>query len=1011
MARSATTLLLRFIEGSSRLLIGRARKAQRRHDWVEAEKLWRKVIDQSPRETGAWVQLGNMLNELGRHAEAIEAFRHAGRLDAELVHAPAGIAGVHERAGRWNAAFEAWIEAIELLSRNRWHDKNDDELTHALAHVAMAARNSGASTRTRHVLMRTMGKFPDLISRPGNMAIRVKLLPPGQSEACAAFLHDFLGMLPADNREKARALPGVRNGDLFQALVEITPFLDTGRTCPDFLSIAAELYENGGLWREAVRLAEWQAESQPSKTEYVARAFRAASAGRRLADARRLARRHARLTNTLTLIDELAELYNHARQPARARLLFRFLKSRSPHSSWHISKYILATAATRSLQLADRLVQRERAEGRRNRQLEQTYCKSAFAAGHYDEARLRLTHYLERHDDHEADVLLGYAIANSRGLDEASAHFRDLAAQEMRSLNAMLGIAHMAMRKRDLPLVLERWTDIAIVHSGGANADVERARCAYEMGDIDNALRICQFSLRRHDNDIGTCEFYAWLLTMNGRYEEALPAIATVLANSGPNWQAVDLQIICSSQLGTLDQDWDKISAMMPSSDSDEAISRFYHVIRILIAVGRRDLAGRVLLCRDAPTKRTPWVAPYLRAALAMVDAPAKLRWSSAIEITRSNFSDLLDALSDLEVDALLGGGTGALPTVHIVNKFEQPRGGSELHALDLARQIGRYTKTQIWAPEMPHPEFTARHGVSHIDPSTGTFPRGGVLVLIGVYFDIARWINHVQPSRIIFLYNTFEAPSLFARIEEAWRHTGVRPELLYCSDLMGQETGLPGRFEPSPTDLELFSPSFAPRSASHPFRLGRHSRDVPEKHGRDDWKIYREVSALGGESVLLGGTCMAGAFPAIRGMQLLEARSTKIPDFLRGLDAYVYRTSTWIEPWGRVVIEAMACGLPVLAHSAGGYAQVVNHEINGLLFDTSEEAVHLIRRLIKEPALRLRLGEEARRSACELLSPAKLKRMIAFYLLSDHDARRDVFQQSLTGSFQTECSTNLTAD
>lgn len=985
-------LSLRFAEGKKKLMIRQAREAQRRCDWGAAAKLWRQVVDFAPRETGAWIQLGNMLNELERRADAIDAFRRAAELDPTLAHAPAGIAGVHERDGRWGDAGQAWIETIKLLSQNISHGKNDDkELARAFAHAAMAVRNTVTSSQAKHILEEMMQTYTALEKHPDDLAIRATLLPPGRSDMSAAFLHDFLALLSSIDHKTLESEPGVKNGDLFQALVEIGPYLEHGKTNAEFLRVAVDLYENNRLWFETMRLAEWQAELESDEPEHLVRAFRAASAGRKIVDARRLARRHARETGDLILIHELAELYDNARLPNRARLLYRFLKRRWPHSRWHSCRYIVSTAATRSLAHADYLVQRELVAGHDDHELEQAYFRAAFSAGHYDEAHRRLAYYLTRHDDEDAEVLLGYVLANARGLNEASDHFYELASRRKQQLGAMIGTVHMAMRKRDLPLVLARWHEISIVHPTFAGADIEKARCAYDMGDVEGALRICRDHLRVSGNDLGMSEFYAWLLTMNGSYEEALPAISTILATSGPNWQAVDMHIICSSQLGTLDDDWAKISAIIPKSDSSEAISRFYHVIRILIAVGRRDLAIKTLLGPDVPIEQMSWAAPYLKNSLhqppvlSMSDMQMKMmerRWSVTADKTRSDYSDCLDAMSDDAVDALLGHRSGNLPKVHVINKFEQPRGGSELHALDLADQIGRYTNVSLWAPEMPHPEFTARKKVSHIDPTTGTFPRGGVLVFVGIYFEIAQWISHVKPDRIIFLYNTFEAPSLFARIEEAWQRTGVRPELLYCSDIMGQETGLRGRFEPSPTDLDMFSPVTTPRPANRPFTLGRHSRDVPEKHGREDWKIYRQVADLGGESVILGGSCMTGAFPQINGMKLLKARSTGIPDFLHGLDAYFYRTSTWIEPWGRVVIEAMACGLPVLADSVGGYAQAIKHEVNGLLFDSTEEAVRLVRRLAQEPELCLRLGHEARKSVCDLLSSSELKRMIAFYLL-----------------------------
>ena len=46
-----------------------------------------------------------------------------------------------------------------------------------------------------------------------------------------------------------------------------------------------------------------------------------------------------------------------------------------------------------------------------------------------------------------------------------------------------------------------------------------------------------------------------------------------------------------------------------------------------------------------------------------------------------------------------------------------------------------------------------------------------------------------------------------------------------------------------------------------------------------------------------------------------------------------------WPEPFGLVMIEAMACGTPVLAFNKGSVAEIVDQGITGILVDTVEEA------------------------------------------------------------------------
>jgi len=72
---------------------------------------------------------------------------------------------------------------------------------------------------------------------------------------------------------------------------------------------------------------------------------------------------------------------------------------------------------------------------------------------------------------------------------------------------------------------------------------------------------------------------------------------------------------------------------------------------------------------------------------------------------------------------------------------------------------------------------------------------------------------------------------------------------------------------------------------------------------------------------------------------------------------------SLWQEPFGLVVAEAMARGLPVIASNVGGPAEILTHEINGLLVEAGNERVLAlaINQLIKDPEKRKRFGQTAR--------------------------------------------------
>ena len=74
--------------------------------------------------------------------------------------------------------------------------------------------------------------------------------------------------------------------------------------------------------------------------------------------------------------------------------------------------------------------------------------------------------------------------------------------------------------------------------------------------------------------------------------------------------------------------------------------------------------------------------------------------------------------------------------------------------------------------------------------------------------------------------------------------------------------------------------------------------------------------------------------------------------------------TSSWREPFSRVLLEASAVGCPIAAMATGGTADIVLDGKTGLLAGSTEELVRQVTRLGSDAELRARLGAAARRRA-----------------------------------------------
>lgn len=104
------------------------------------------------------------------------------------------------------------------------------------------------------------------------------------------------------------------------------------------------------------------------------------------------------------------------------------------------------------------------------------------------------------------------------------------------------------------------------------------------------------------------------------------------------------------------------------------------------------------------------------------------------------------------------------------------------------------------------------------------------------------------------------------------------------------------------------------------------------------------------------------------------------LPLLYASADAFVYASET--ETLGLVVLEAMASGIPVIATPAGGVADNLRHEVNGLAFPARDARAMAgaMTRLIADPPLRRRLAEGARRWALSKSWEIELDRLDESY-------------------------------
>ena len=97
------------------------------------------------------------------------------------------------------------------------------------------------------------------------------------------------------------------------------------------------------------------------------------------------------------------------------------------------------------------------------------------------------------------------------------------------------------------------------------------------------------------------------------------------------------------------------------------------------------------------------------------------------------------------------------------------------------------------------------------------------------------------------------------------------------------------------------------------------------------------------------------------KSVQLIgEVDEIRKQPFLAGAAALLFPID-WPEPFGLVMIEAMACGTPVIAYRSGSVPEVVEDGLTGFIVDGEEQAIEAIKKVVRLDRRKVRARFEER--------------------------------------------------
>lgn len=180
-------------------------------------------------------------------------------------------------------------------------------------------------------------------------------------------------------------------------------------------------------------------------------------------------------------------------------------------------------------------------------------------------------------------------------------------------------------------------------------------------------------------------------------------------------------------------------------------------------------------------------------------------------------------------------------------------------------------------------------------------------------------------------------------------------------------------------------------RTTAQEILVGYLGRITEEKGLKTLLDALRQIQDLPWRLIVVGSGAYESQFDAIaQNLQLTHRVSrlgyiphTEAPVYLSAFDLLVLPSETrpnWKEQFGRVIVEAIACGTPVIGSDSGEIPHLIQATSGGLTFPEGqpEALAEKLQQLVLNPLLRLQLAERGRQVVLQNYTNASLAQHFA---------------------------------